>query len=187
MNLPLTSSSSPAQHKLEQALANFHCILTPEELSNLPVTSPDALSMVKLTAEIDAKGKNRTLRRCGSYFDSLLESIMLYSGVADTLVSSNPQIAALVWGSVKIVILAAHNLSRAFETLAEMFQTIGSLSPVLEKFQELFPESRSLRESLIEYYALVVQFCTEALTFLKKPCKYLPWIGYYLFFGVDVL
>lgn len=105
MNLPLTSSSSPAQHKLEHALANFHCILTPEELSNLPVTSPDALSMVKLTAEIDAKGKNRTLRRCGSYFDLLLESIMLYSGVADTLVSSNPQIAALVWGSVKIVIL----------------------------------------------------------------------------------
>lgn len=154
--------------------------------------------MVNLTAEIDAKGKNRTLRRCGSYFDSLLELIMLYSGVAETLVSSNPQIAALVWGSVKIVILvctlctftnfsvpiakyayyqAAHNLSRAFETLAKMFQTIGSLSPILKKFQELFPESGSLRESLIEYYALVVEFSTEALTFLKKPCKYLPWIG----------
>lgn len=105
MNQPLTSSSSPAQHKLQHALANFHRILTPDEFSNLPDTSPDALSIVNLTAEIDQKGGNRTLRRCGSYFNSLLESIMLYSNVADTFVSSNPQIAALVWGGVKIVIL----------------------------------------------------------------------------------
>lgn len=105
MNKPLTSSLSPAQHKLQHALANFHRILTPDELSNLPDTTPNALSLVNLISTIDEKGKNRTLWRCRSYFDSLLESIMLYSNVADTLVSSNPQIAALVWGGVKIVIL----------------------------------------------------------------------------------
>lgn len=198
-------------------MADFHRILTPEQFSALPNTPPNAESIVKLTSEIDKSGKNRTLRRCGAFFEPLLESIQLYRDVADTLVSSNPQIAALVWGSVKIVIIvcvpcsytwfgvirvqcakhasyqAAHNLSRTFEKLAEMFQTIGCLTPILKEFQELFPESPGLRESLVEFYAVVVEFSTGALQFLNKKCRnFLScWISLVIFTplicsGVDV-
>lgn len=64
----------------------------------------------------------------------------------------------------------AVNFSGFFEKLAEIFQSIGSVSPILKEFQALFSESSGLRESLSEFYAVVVEFCTEALQFLKKEC-----------------
>lgn len=53
-----------------------------------------------------------------------------------------------------------------------MFQSIGSVSPILSQFQVLFSESSALRESLSEFYAIVVEFCAESLKFLKKSCKF---------------
>lgn len=56
-----------------------------------------------------------------------------------------------------------------------MFQRIGSVSPILSQFQVLFSESPALRESLSEFYAIVVEFCAESLEFLKKSCRiYVP-------------
>lgn len=64
------------------------------------------------------------------------------------------------------------NFSGFFEKLAEMFQSIGYVSPILAEFQELFSESSGLRESLSGFYAVVVEFCTESLQFLKKECRF---------------
>lgn len=40
----------------------------------------------------------------------------------------------------------------------------------MKGFQEIFGESAELRESLSEYYALVIELCTESIRFLKKNC-----------------
>lgn len=64
------------------------------------------------------------------------------------------------------------NFSGFFEKLANMFRTIGYVSPILAEFQELFSESSELRESLSGFYAVVVEFCAESLQFLKKECMF---------------
>lgn len=68
----------------------------------------------------------------------------------------------------------ALNFVSFFEKLAEIFRNIGNVSPILREFQEIFSESSELRESLAGFYAVVVEFCTESLLFLKKACKFLP-------------
>lgn len=65
----------------------------------------------------------------------------------------------------------ALDLARFFEKLAEMFRAIGCVCPILKGFQENFSESPELRESMSEFYAVVVEFCTESFQFLKKNCK----------------
>lgn len=102
---PLTFSSSPAQQRLQLALENFHRILTPEEFAKLSNTPPSAESILDMTKEIDRKGKKRRLRRFASHFAPLVDSIQRYSIAVEILISSNPQIAALVWGSIKVVII----------------------------------------------------------------------------------
>lgn len=52
-----------------------------------------------------------------------------------------------------------------------MIRAIGSVCPILKGFQEIFSESSELRESLSDFYALVIEFCTESLQFLKKNCR----------------
>lgn len=63
---------------------------------------------------------------------------------------------------------ATLNFFGYFEKLAEMFRSLGRLCPVFKEFQEIFSESVKLRESLLEFYTIVVKFCTEALRFLKE-------------------
>lgn len=64
------------------------------------------------------------------------------------------------------------NFSDFFKKLAAMFRSLGIVTPILREFQEIFSESSELRESLLEFHAIVVEFCTEALRFLKKRCRY---------------
>lgn len=68
-------------------------------------TPPNAQSIIDLTSAIDGKGKKRRLRRWASSFVPFLESVQRYSLAVEVIISSNPRIAALVWGSLKIVII----------------------------------------------------------------------------------
>lgn len=99
--------SSPSQHRLEQALQKFHQIITPDEFLGLSTgnTPLNAQSILDLTSEVNGKGKKRKLRRWASRLVPFVESIQRYSAAIETGVSSNPQIAGLVWGSIKIVLI----------------------------------------------------------------------------------
>lgn len=85
-------------------MEEFRQILTVEEFTKL-TTTPDAQSFLDFTLEVDGKGKKRKLRRFASSFAPFLESVQRYSLAVEILISSNPQIAALVWGSLKFVII----------------------------------------------------------------------------------
>lgn len=85
-------------------MEKFCEILTAEEFTKL-TTTPDAQSFLDFTSEVDGKGKKRKLRRFASSFAPFLESVQRYSHAVEILISSNPKIAALVWGSLKFVII----------------------------------------------------------------------------------
>lgn len=56
----------------------------------------------------------------------------------------------------------------------------------MKGFQETFEESTELRRSLSEYYAVVIEFCTESLQFLKKNCRSIDvLVSCFLFREVD--
>lgn len=103
----LTIFSSVHPHRLQQAIEKFHQILSPDEILKLSAAPPGPQSILNLTSEVDGIGKKRRLRRCASAFEPFLESVQRYSQAVDVFVSSNPQIAALVWGSVKVVIIVS--------------------------------------------------------------------------------
>lgn len=110
LETPLTISSSASQRKLQQALQEFHAVLTPEDIPTLSNTPLSTESILGVVSEVDGKGKKRKLRRFVSAFEPLLDFIQRYSTAVETIVSSNPQIAALVWGSVKVVIIVCASL-----------------------------------------------------------------------------
>ena len=57
------------------------------------------------TAELDAENAKRKTRSIASRLIKILGSIQQFSGVIGTLVSSHPAVAALLWGSVKLMLL----------------------------------------------------------------------------------
>ena len=69
------------------------------------IGSPTASDVISLTDEVNKKDSRRKSRDWAQRTRGILESVQQYSVVVDTFVQANPAISALVWGSVKFVIL----------------------------------------------------------------------------------
>ncbi|KAK8044399.1 hypothetical protein PG993_004423 [Apiospora rasikravindrae] len=72
---------------------------------------PIAGDILVFTAQLDSINKNKKGRSFGTRLHKFLSSIKDFCSIIDTYVSAHPEIAALVWGSVKLTML------RGYETL----------------------------------------------------------------------
>lgn len=107
--MELTLANSPRtspQADLEAALQEYERILSWDERNHLHAQAlPDASAAIKLTTAIDSSSR---LRHClGQRLMTFLESVQHFSGVVDTFVSSRPELAALVWGGVKLALIVS--------------------------------------------------------------------------------
>jgi len=103
-----TRPSSGGTSQVTVALAEFQTLLTPAqkgELNSLSQGTPTADDVVQFTKTIQERSKQVNSRVIASRIYGFLQSLQQYCAIVDTLVSSNPQIAGLVWGSVKFLIL----------------------------------------------------------------------------------
>src|SRR2546423_15437310 len=89
------------------ALAEFRQILSPDQTAQLSLFSnntPTADDVVQLTDDIMKANAGRTSRILASRVQGLLNSVQQYCTIVDTYAGPN-QIAALVWGNIKLVLL----------------------------------------------------------------------------------
>ncbi|KAK3302960.1 uncharacterized protein B0T15DRAFT_365518, partial [Chaetomium strumarium] len=104
MALTLVSQSSgvplsPAK-QLNEAVDDFQRILTEDQWTALKKIKsiPDADAVLVFTAQLDSSQHGRG-RSIATRLHSVLQSVREFSAVIGTFVSSNPEIAALIWGS----------------------------------------------------------------------------------------
>ncbi|EEY23650.1 predicted protein [Verticillium alfalfae VaMs.102] len=111
MSLAAASSSTATppgvRTSLEYAVKDFQSILTDQQRSKLNQigTIRDAETVITFTAQLDMANQLRKGRGVASRLHPVLESVQAFSTVVGTFVSSHPEIAALVWGSVKLAML----------------------------------------------------------------------------------
>ena len=91
-----------------------------------------------------------------------------FVSVINTFVSSHPAIAALVWGAMRLTILAASNFSTFFEKMTSWFMRMQSCCPRFKEYQLLFPDSPRLQEALCYFYACLIQFCTRSVEAMNR-------------------
>lgn len=96
---------------LREAVREFQDALTPEQNKDLQMIKavPDAAAVITFTAQLDEKNAQRRTRCVASRLYTLLQSVQQFSTIVDTFVSSRPNIAALVWGSIKLTLLVRYS------------------------------------------------------------------------------
>ena len=96
-------------NKLSIALDEFQRNLSSDERVQFTNQIPTPEEVVALTSEIERKSAGRKSRILAGRMRVMLESVQQYSTIVDTFVQANPT-AALVWGSIKIVVKVMLNL-----------------------------------------------------------------------------
>jgi hypothetical protein len=99
------ADSSDGVKELETAISRFQAILDDDDrkkLQELKTTSHDSQSMVLFTAELDRLDRNWRGKSVATRLSSFLQIIEQYTPIIDTFIQSNPDITALIWGSIKL-------------------------------------------------------------------------------------
>ncbi len=194
MALTLASQSSgvllsPAK-QLNEAVDDFQRILTEEQRTALKdiKSVPDADAVLVFTAQLDSSPHRRG-RSIATRLHSVLQSVREFSAVIDTFVSSNPEIAALIWGSVKVTIQVrwtrihctvhmraansdeiALNFTSYYEAFSNLFMGLASHCPRFAEYQVLYPNSVRLQAALCNFHASLIRCCKHAVEATQRPC-----------------
>ncbi|EPS37078.1 hypothetical protein H072_9294 [Dactylellina haptotyla CBS 200.50] len=155
---------STGKTQLQDAIFSFCSSIPASERSKLP-TNPEPNDVLDFVTRANYLGSKRNSRKFGDRIRPFLTAVHQFSGTVDVMVQSNPEIASLVWGSVKFLmtILMAHN--KYFEDATSILQRIGRYCPLVEEFRMLLPEPK-LEDVICEFYAIIINFCESLVSVL---------------------
>ncbi|RFN47649.1 nacht domain protein [Fusarium flagelliforme] len=129
---------------------------------------PDTDAVLVFTAELDLRRQSQKGKSIASRLFPVLRAVHSFIGVIDTYVSSNPTIAALVWGSVKMTIQIMLNAASYYEAFAELFMNLSTVCPRFEQYQALFPTSTRLQVALCNFNASIIRCCERVIQMPKS-------------------
>uniref|UniRef100_A0A8H7K1T9 NACHT domain-containing protein n=1 Tax=Bionectria ochroleuca TaxID=29856 RepID=A0A8H7K1T9_BIOOC len=166
-----TAEPGDSWESLKAATKDFESILTEQQCTELQKIKnvPDSDAVMVFTAQLDAASRSRKGRSIATRLHSVLQSVQQFASIVDTLVSSHPEIAALVWGSVKFAMLLVSNYTSYFEELSQVFVRFNSYCPIFEEYQALFPTSRRVQEALCKFHVSIIQCCKHAVEAIQRP------------------
>ncbi|KAJ4319916.1 hypothetical protein N0V84_006099 [Fusarium piperis] len=169
-----------AVRDLEGTIARFQAILTDDDRKNLQQLKAephDAHSIIMFTASLDRFDPKRRGKSVASRLASFLQTIEQFTLIVDTYVQSNPEIAALVWGSVKLTFLLLANFTSYFQSFVELLSGFGSLCSRFAEYQVIFKDSPRLQSSICAFHSSVVNCCEKIVLVTRRPMKSQAWMA----------
>jgi len=135
----------------------------------LKTTSID--QVYDLAAKIqDEQGKTGHLRHL-SKIQKFLEKMHLYAGAIDTFVQVKPDILALIWGPIKLLIQWTSTLSKSQDAIAKITAEIGDRLPEFTEMATLFSHNTRLNDILCLFFQDILDFYLVTLKFFSMSSR----------------
>ncbi|KAK8053281.1 Ankyrin repeat-containing domain protein [Apiospora saccharicola] len=165
----IEAGPSVTQNALQDATLAFQGVLSDDQRRELLMmrlgSVPDADAILIFTAQLD---KNRKGHSFATRLHRFLSSIRDFCGIVDTYVSAHPEIAALVWGSVKLTMMVVANFVSYYEATSNLFTTLGDMCPLFCEYHILFYDSVGLRDSLDNFYTSIIRCCRHVVMAMQR-------------------
>ena len=165
----MTSAYDPVQQTFENVIRDFKSSLNDDALYKeiLKTTSIDQVYDLtdKLQEEQAKKGHLRHLSKIQPY----LEGLDSYAGVIEVFMQIKPDILALIWGPIKLLIQWASVLKQSFDAIINTTADIGVLLPEFREVAKLFDQNERIKDVLVLFFKDILDFYLIALKFFSKP------------------
>ncbi|KAL8788589.1 MAG: hypothetical protein Q9195_007233 [Heterodermia aff. obscurata] len=100
------------------------------------------------TDEIQRKqGETRTLRNLGK-IQPYLECLTQYSDVLDTIVQIKPDILAIIWAPLKMLLIVSGTYMKSYTKVLDSMAQIGAALPQFKAYAQLFVQSHSVQRNV---------------------------------------
>ncbi|KAH6876383.1 hypothetical protein B0T10DRAFT_198406 [Thelonectria olida] len=163
----MTGSSVAVQHAFDSAIRDFKASLKDPSLYDkiLQTTSIDEVydATNQLQKDQARTGHLRHLSKIQPFLDRLAE----YRNAIDTFVQAKPDILALIWGPIKLILQWANVLKQSFDAIVDTFEEIGLLMPEFCEVTGIFTDNLRLQEILVLFFRDMLDFYLIATKFFS--------------------
>ncbi|CAI0650533.1 unnamed protein product [Colletotrichum noveboracense] len=165
-----TSHVTPTKG-LQDAVSEFRKTLNNDQRSDLDNLKgiPDADAALVFTTQLDWSTTQRNSPNKGTRLISVLQYVRDSSVIIDTFISSHPEIAALVWGSVKLTMQVVLNFASYYERVSDLFMQFSRDCPRFAEYQALFPNSPGLQKAVCDFNASIIYCCKHVVEAIQRP------------------
>lgn len=164
---PLQQVFESSKKKFEDALKASKC--DPKLYSELHnATTVDELWDVMENLQVDRK-----LLRHLTRISPFLERLRAYAKVVDVFVQVKPEILALIWGPIRLLLLWSSELEESFEAIIVTISRIGQILPHFETAQEIFQDNDRIKTFLGFFFEDILELWLISLKFFAKSSKFI--------------
>ncbi|KAK3987161.1 hypothetical protein QBC44DRAFT_271432 [Cladorrhinum sp. PSN332] len=104
------------------------------------------------------------LSRIGSYIERLQE----YSRLIEVFVQVKPEVLALIWGPIKLLLQITSNIAKSFDAILDVMKDLGPAMPDFSKLGDLFRDNPRLKHVLSLYFTDILEFYLTSLKFFTQ-------------------
>ncbi len=161
--------SAPEAFKI--AIQSFKGALKNDKLYTEILQTTSIEQVYDLTDKLQVEqGKRNDLKHLSS-IKPYLDRLEAYTGAIDTFVQAKPDILALIWGPIKLLIQWASVVSASLVGLIDMAAQIGYLLPEFGHAKRMFGDNEQINLLLALFFQDILDFYLIALKFFSMPRK----------------
>ncbi|MBE3049336.1 hypothetical protein IMZ48_43920 [Candidatus Bathyarchaeota archaeon] len=148
--------------------------------SKLPQNTPfgDAfdIATIKEVREAADKLQRNQSKKSGllhlSRIDPFLKRLERYAEVIQVFVQAKPEILALIWGPIKLLLLWTSEWREGFDAIIRTIERIGEFFPQFDDLLPNFTDKKHIMDVLGLFYRDILDFYLELLKFFGQRSKF---------------
>ncbi|KAI8718204.1 NACHT domain-containing protein [Fusarium sp. LHS14.1] len=160
-------SSDAVRHAFNSAIQDFKNNLKDPGLYDQILQTTSIDQVYDATDQLQ-KGQSKTGRlRHLSKIEPFLDRLRDYSSVVETFVQAKPDVLALIWGPIKLLLLWADALTKSFTAISDTLEEVGSLLPEFCEVTNIFTNSVRLQEILVLFFRDILDLYLITINFFS--------------------
>ncbi|KAI0198370.1 hypothetical protein F4808DRAFT_462839 [Astrocystis sublimbata] len=160
------SSFDPSALAFEPAKKRLKNILNDDDLfKKLSATTIE--QVWETIKEVQKKPYAEQRMRHLGKIKSFLGKLEAYAATIDTFVQVKPDILALIWGPIRMLLVWTKNAAHFSDAVSAVFEKIGDALPHFIEVAKIFTDSEKLKEALSLFYGDILEFFVIVLVFFN--------------------
>ncbi|KAF3066317.1 hypothetical protein CFAM422_009491 [Trichoderma lentiforme] len=148
----------PTQIAFAEAIREFKSKLKNDQLYAEILKTKSIDEVYDATDALQAEQAKHGRLRHLSKIKPFLEGLQGYADTIDTFVQVKPDVLALIWGPIKLLIQWAASLTQSIDALANIAAEIGELLPEFKLMAAMFGNNEQMKPYILDFYAVALKF-----------------------------
>ncbi|KAK8078503.1 hypothetical protein PG996_004673 [Apiospora saccharicola] len=135
----------------------------------IDLDTPQSINDIyKETAKIQALQSQTKTLRASNRLKPYLEFLAQYESAIEVFIQVKPDILALIWGPLELVLRFASNFTKAYDKILEVLGNAGQILPDLHIWASVFPANLRVQRVLCLFYQDILDLHLALLNFFGR-------------------